>query len=142
LKFTRHTPDESYIVKAYRPGQLTLHCLDAEATAQTAAQGQVLTKDLLFNDSIILSPGKPVTRWQPRCFAELQLEHLRQINPLQPEMVLLGTGEHLNFPEQAWMMEFLEAGIGFEVMDTAAACRTYNILSSEGRQPVAALLVN
>ena len=60
---------------------------------------------------------------------------------LAPEIVLLGTGAQFRFPEPALLAPLYKAGIGVEVMDTPAACRTYNILLGEGRNVVAALLV-
>ena len=59
----------------------------------------------------------------------------------KPEVVLLGTGARLRFPPAAVLAPLTRAGIGVEVMDTAAACRTYNILAGDGRRVVAALLM-
>jgi uncharacterized protein len=61
--------------------------------------------------------------------------------PLKPELVVLGTGTRLRHPAPELIRPLIEAGIGLEVMDTAAACRTYLVLSSEGRQVAAALLL-
>jgi uncharacterized protein len=58
-----------------------------------------------------------------------------------PELVLFGSGARLRFPQPAWIRPLIEAGIGVETMDTAAACRTYNILAGEGRRVIAALLL-
>jgi uncharacterized protein len=60
---------------------------------------------------------------------------------LQPEVVLIGTGQRQVFPAPAFGAQFLRAGIGFEVMDTGAACRTFNVLVSEQRLVVALLIV-
>ena len=60
---------------------------------------------------------------------------------MRPEIVLLGTGAAFSFPEPRKLASLHQAGIGVEVMDTAAACRTYNILMAEGRNVVAALVV-
>ena len=60
---------------------------------------------------------------------------------LKPELVLLGTGETLRFPHAAIPGALAAAGIGLEVMDTQAACRTYNILTEEGRNVAAALII-
>ncbi len=142
LKFNRLMPDDNYIVKSYQPGQFILRCLETDNLDASTTPGQATGKDLTIDKSIILSPGKLIDHWVPQSFAELTLDHLHQLNSLQPELILLGTGPQLQFPAQAWMLEFLQAGIGFEVMDTRAACRTYNFLCSEGRLPVAALLAH
>jgi uncharacterized protein len=63
-----------------------------------------------------------------------------RILALEPEIVLLGTGERQTFPAASFGAQFLRAGIGFEVMNTGAACRTYNVLVGEQRRVVALLL--
>ena len=60
---------------------------------------------------------------------------------LKPELVIFGSGATFRFPDRRIMAAFAEARIGFEVMDTPAACRTYNVLMSEGRRIAAALLI-
>jgi len=61
--------------------------------------------------------------------------------PLQPDIVVLGTGASLRFPHPRLTRALLEQRIGLEVMDTAAACRTFNILAAEGRRVAAALML-
>jgi uncharacterized protein len=60
---------------------------------------------------------------------------------LEPELVLLGTGARQIFPAPSFGAQFLRAGIGFEVMDTSAACRTFNVLVGEHRRVAAILLL-
>ena len=60
---------------------------------------------------------------------------------LAPEIVLLGSGNSLLWPDAAIVAPLAEAGIGYEIMNTAAACRTYNILVGDGRRVAAALLM-
>jgi uncharacterized protein len=60
---------------------------------------------------------------------------------MSPEILILGTGERLQFPASALYAELAGRGIGLEVMDTAAACRTYNVLVNEDRPVVAALIL-
>jgi uncharacterized protein len=73
--------------------------------------------------------------------AELAAEHAARILEFEPEVVLLGTGRRQTFPAAEFGARFLQSGIGFEVMDTGAACRTFNILVSEHRRVVALLLL-
>ena len=70
---------------------------------------------------------------------ETQIEGLLE---WKPEIVLLGSGTRFRFPDPAAMAPLYRAGIGVEVMDTRAACRTYNILLAEGRNVIAALIVD
>jgi uncharacterized protein len=73
-------------------------------------------------------------------FESLQESHFTHLASLDSEIVLLGTGPKLRFPHPALTRPLIEARIGLEVMDTGAACRTYNILAGEGRMVVAAIL--
>jgi uncharacterized protein len=60
---------------------------------------------------------------------------------LKVEVVIFGSGARLRFPKPAWLAPLAQARIGVETMDTAAACRTYNILAQEGREVAVALLL-
>ncbi|PZP36509.1 MAG: hypothetical protein DI603_00640 [Roseateles depolymerans] len=82
-----------------------------------------------------------VTPWTPSRFEELQAAHFEAIRALQPELVIFGSGSRLRFPRPELWRALPEARVGFEVMDLAAACRTYNVLASEGRNVLAALLI-
>ena len=84
-----------------------------------------------------------VTRRTPAAASieTLSADHIAAIVELAPEIVLLGTGPAFRFPDAARLAPLYKAGIGVEVMDTPAACRTYNILLGEGRNVVAALIL-
>jgi uncharacterized protein len=101
----------------------------------------IVINDCVFARSLIVTPDHLNPDWQPQCLAELSEAHLELILALRPEIVLLGVDHRLRFPGRAIMRFFLQRGIGIEVMDTAAACRTFNLLMSEGRTLAAALLV-
>jgi uncharacterized protein len=73
--------------------------------------------------------------------ADISAEHLETAAGLDPEVLLIGTGISLEFPDMELTYQLMERGIGVEVMDTAAACRTYNVLMHEGRRVALALLV-
>ena len=90
--------------------------------------------------AIILMPERPVRPWPVAGHEELVLENFSLLLEFDPEVILLGTGGNLYFPSAEISRYFLTRNIGFEVMPSAAACRTYNILASEGRQVLAALL--
>lgn len=79
--------------------------------------------------------------WDVAGFDSLAASAFEQMLALQPEVVVLGTGAALRFPPQAMVRPLTTAGIGVEIMDSRAACRTYNILSTEGRRVLAAVLV-
>jgi uncharacterized protein len=90
--------------------------------------------------SLLVLPER-VMDWPPASFEALAEAHFALIAELQPEVVLLGTGARLRFPHPRLTASLARAGIGLEVMDVQAACRTYNILMAEERVVVAALLL-
>ena len=91
--------------------------------------------------SLVVTGERLVTDWPVTSIEGLGADHMAAIVELRPEIVLLGTGPTFRFPEPALLAPLYKAGIGVEVMDTPAACRTYNILLGEGRNVVAALIV-
>ena len=103
--------------------------------------GQVVVAEQRYRRSLLLSPQRIIPDWRPLNFAELTANDVLTIAELEPEVVLLGTGQRLRFPAAPITRPLVERAVGLEVMDTAAACRTYNILASEGRRVVAALLL-
>lgn len=90
--------------------------------------------------NLIVLPERVVTEWTAARFETLAVNDLEPLRHLGCQIILLGTGKRLRFPPAAWLKPFAEAGIGIEIMDLPAACRTYNILAAEGRQVAAALL--
>ena len=98
--------------------------------------------DRVLENSFALSPDRLVEDWPaPATAAALEPAHLEPLLALEPELVVLGTGERQVFPTPAVLGACLTRGIGIEVMDNAAAARTYNVLAGEGRRVVAALLL-
>jgi len=119
----------------FSPDQFEGNRISAYATGQITVNEEVIT------GSVIITSDKIIRDWLPVSFAALEAVHIARLDELQPEIILIGTGRTLHFPSPAATGEFLARGIGVEVMDTRAACRTYNILLSEGRRVVAALLL-
>jgi uncharacterized protein len=105
-------------------------------------RGRITIGDRQYAHSLILCPGQTATAWRPRCADDLLHEDFDALVALQPDVVLLGTGSQLCFPPPGLTVRLLQLGVGVEVMDTAAACRTYNILLAEQRRVVAALLLD
>lgn len=101
----------------------------------------VLVNGHPWTTSLILLPDQPPQAWPVSGFDDLAEDHFNQLARLTPELVLLGTGARQRFPSPRLHAGLIAARIGLETMDTGAACRTYNILASEGRQVLAALLI-
>jgi len=91
--------------------------------------------------SLVLPWRGPLLAWPCDAFEQLRAEHFEQLVALAPELVIFGSGLRLRFAAPALMRSLIERRIGVETMDTAAACRTYNVLAGEGRAVVAALLL-
>ncbi|HTQ75404.1 MAG TPA: Mth938-like domain-containing protein [Burkholderiales bacterium] len=103
--------------------------------------GYVLVNGERIERSVVVLPERILADWPASRFADLRAEHLAALTGLDREIILLGTGGRLRFPRPEIMAPLVRAGIGVEVMDLQAACRTYNILMSEGRKVAAALLI-
>jgi uncharacterized protein len=106
------------------------------------AFGRITINQDIYTTSLIITPDRIVTDWRPERFADLTASDFDTVRDLQPEVVLLGTGARLLFPAPELIRPLVSAQIGFEVMDTGAACRTYNVLMGEGRRVAAALLID
>ena len=94
-----------------------------------------------FSHSLLVPWQGTVLPWAPAHTSDLQAAHFEAILALQPELVIFGSGPRIRFVSPLLQRALLERRIGVETMDTAAACRTYNVLVSEGRSAVAALLL-
>lgn len=105
------------------------------------AVGQVTVNDEVLTRSLVVSAEHLIRDWAPQSFEDLNAEHLHAATLLDPEILLIGTGARQRLPHPRLLADLQARGIGVEVMDTASACRTYNILSGESRRVVAALLM-
>jgi uncharacterized protein len=101
----------------------------------------VLVNERRLSASFIVSPLVLVEDWRPRSIADLRPEDLEPLLQLNPSVVLLGSGASLRFPTAAVMAACLTRGIGIEVMDNAAAARTFDVLAAESRKVVAGFLL-
>lgn len=94
-----------------------------------------------YRDNLVLTPGTIATGWATAGFEGLAEDDFAGLLPHKPEVVLFGAGPAIRFPHPRLTRALTDACIGIEVMDTPAACRTFNILAAEGRSVVAALLL-
>jgi uncharacterized protein len=91
--------------------------------------------------SVILTSAGQRLAWPSSRFEDLGAAHFAQLAAVEAEVVIFGSGSRLRFPQAAWLAPLMAKRVGVETMDTAAACRTYNILAQEGRSVAVALLV-
>jgi len=132
MKFTQDSFAGGYAIRAYDAGSVTVLGPGEPAAVPCS---EVLTA------SFIISPQRLRRNWPPQAYGELAPEHLAGLLDLEPDVVLLGTGTTFRYPAPALLSPLTGRGIGVEVMDSGAACRTYNVLLAEGRQVVAAILL-
>jgi uncharacterized protein len=102
--------------------------------------GEIKINDATFKGPVIVSSSTIEPGPEIATADELGALHAAAVLALEPEVVLLGTGPRQVFPVPEFAATFLRAGVGFEVMDTGAACRTFNVLVSEQRRVVALLI--
>jgi uncharacterized protein len=91
--------------------------------------------------SVIITSGGARLDWAVDRFEDLGADHFAQLALVEAEVVIFGSGSRIRFPDAAWLRPLIARRIGVETMDTAAACRTYNILAQEGRSVAVALLL-
>jgi len=109
-------------------------------TVTAYGDGYVEINATRYEHALLVQPEAPVEAWAPLRFEELTAAHFEAIAAHAPEVVLLGTGATQRFPHPRLTAALAERRIGVEAMNTGAACRTYNILMTEGRRVLAALL--
>ena len=100
----------------------------------------ICVNKVFYDKPFILSGEKIITEWGVTSIDDINESSLQVIFALQPELILIGTGKTQRFLPPATQAHFIRRNFGFEVMTTDAACRTFNVLASEGRHVVAALL--
>jgi uncharacterized protein len=122
MRFTQDSTAAAHLIRAYAAGEL---CINNE----------------IYRDTVIVSASQVVVLPDIRDVSALAAFDPARILGLDPELILLGTGQRQVFPAASFRAQFLKAGIGFEVMDTGAACRTFNVLVAEQRRVVALLML-
>jgi len=121
MKFTTDSVSGNFI-RTWQPGQLTV-------------------RDEIIRSNAIISHDRIINDWRPAAISDMSIADFSAALELRPEIILLGTGRTQQFPHIALLTELLQSGIAIEVMETGAACRTFNVLLGERRAVVAALLL-
>ena len=122
---------------------MKLHLADPGDTKLFTAHGagHVMVNGERYDRSIVVMAEAVRSDWMVDGFEELDESHFDYFLSLKPDVLLLGTGTSQRFPHPRLYRALTAAGIGVECMDTAAACRTYNILVAESRRVIAAILI-
>jgi uncharacterized protein len=103
---------------------------------------EIVIGEICYTSSLVVAPTHVIPDWSPQHSDEIQMNDFDVILDLQPELVLVGTGNGLRFPNSAIYKRIIDAGLGIDFMDSRAVCRTYNILAAEGRHVVAGVIIN
>ena len=122
MKFAQDSQDEGYVITAYDDDSVSIN-------------GKA------FRQSFIIAARQLEENWGITAIELLQTDHIDKVLSFKPELILIGTGNRLVFPAVEAYSAIIQQGIGVDFMDTGAACRTYNILMSEGRDVVAGLIL-
>ncbi len=122
MKFAITDPSSGFLIQAYR-------------------DQQIIINERTHISSLIVLPDQLIPDWPVSDYLQLTETHFDDLLGAKPDLVLLGTGKLQQFPPTKLYRSLIDAGIGMEVMTTAAACRTYNILAAEGRRVAAALIL-
>lgn len=122
MKFARDSANDRFMIQSVEPGRIGI-------------------AGRHFTESLLVLPDRIVPDWGPGSVDELTARRLTELLEHRPEIVILGTGERQVFPSPRLFVSLMDVGVGYEVMATDAACRTYNILLSEGRRVLAALIL-
>ncbi len=122
MKFAQDYQNEGYVITAYDEASITIN-------------------EKPFHQSLVLNNTRLRENWGIADIVQLQAQHIEQLLEMEPELILIGTGKRLVFPEVEIYSGIIRHGIGVDFMDTGAACRTYNVLMSEGRNVVAGLII-
>lgn len=122
MKFTEHRDTNVLTVKKYQPGLVKIN-------------------DFEIHKSCFLNQKQLEDEWACHTFDDLSEETFQPLIDTYPEVIILGTGESQQFPAPHLFAFCAQKGIGLEVMDNAAACRTYNVLTTEEREVVLALIL-
>lgn len=122
MEIQHESPDSRYTIRGYGPGEIRIN-------------------EKTFTTSVILTRNRLDAEWNPPPIREWTPATLDPMLAHDPEILLIGTGGTLHMLGAAFLAHALRQGVGLEVMDTPAACRTFNILVSEGRRVAAGLVV-
>ena len=102
---------------------------------------RITVNENAYERSFLLAPDRVEENWPVTDAKQLAAADIEPILAMQPELVLLGTGTRQVFPPATFMAGLLQRGVGIEVMDNAAAARTYDLLAGEGRRVVVAFIL-
>ncbi|MFK5914019.1 MAG: MTH938/NDUFAF3 family protein [Woeseiaceae bacterium] len=143
MKFALET-GQNILIHGYEAGYISITGIDAEHPELKSGVIDEWDGDNhlgLLKKSISIRTNGDIKVWAPQTFADFIPAHFVDFANENAEIVILGTGKQLRFPSQDCLSALQQNSVGYEVMDTAAACRTFNVLVAEGRDVILAMLM-
>jgi len=101
--------------------------------------GYLAVNGARYDYALIVTPDDAPLPWPVTSAADMTAESAAMLLAGEPEIIIIGTGPTQIFPDPARLHPLIEARVGLEIMNTPAACRTYNVLLGEGRRVLAAM---
>jgi len=144
MQVTLEGNNATYRIHAYEPGYVSI-AIPKRLELPPDGHPDRISSSSMWRDrlehSFVITPEQLIRNWASDELSELQAGHFSELISLEPEIVLFGSGTRLQRPSTAVLANLFDAGIGVEIMDTGAACRTFNILVNDGRRVAAALMI-
>ncbi|MDH5230981.1 MAG: MTH938/NDUFAF3 family protein [Gammaproteobacteria bacterium] len=132
----------TYSIRAYADDHVLVACPVRPNVIDTSHERpQPLQEVKRLEQSFVIGLERLDVTWPLKQIEDLDEKHLQELVNWHPEIVILGTGTKIRFPAQKHIAYFWQKGIGFEVMDSQSACRTYNFLQADQRKVVAAIML-
>ncbi len=137
MQIHQDTNPAAITIRRYQDG-----CVDIiHPITKRNEEGKPIVNQQKLTSSAVIMGASLIEEWPVSCFETLEASHLEAVLALKPEVILVGTGDQLRFPHPSCAEMILKKGVGVEYMDVGAACRTYNILTAEGRHVAVALIL-
>lgn len=143
MKFVLET-GQNILIHSYEVGNVSLTGINADHPELKSGLIDEWDTDEhlgILKKSALLRTNGTIKAWKPQNNSEFMPEHFSSFTEEQAEIVLFGTGQQLQFPPQECLSILQRNNLGYEVMDTAAACRTFNVLAAEGRDVILAIVM-
>ncbi len=143
MKFVEET-GKHILIHGYEAGKISVSGISADHPGLKNGDISLWDADNhlgIIHHSVTIHSRGEIRRWTPQNHAEFEPEHFLALASRQPEVILIGTGRSLQFPPADCLTVMQQQQLGYEIMDTAAACRTFNVLTGEGRDVILAMLM-
>lgn len=144
MQFSQEHNNSAHVIKSYDENSVkVIRPITPEMLLEADYEPDKVNdlRPITLTESMVICENELRTSWAPKSINDLERSHIENLLELGPEIVIIGSGKQLIWPHPEIMQPLIVNHIGYEVMTTPAACRTYNVLMHEGRHVVAALIL-